>query len=274
MHNDSSASKQFAIEMGARVRPLSRPTLGRYIRAARRRTKMSMNRLAELAQVSLSYVVQLEHGDKKKPSTGVLEAIARALELDEDGRWALFQLAGVEVPAPTPTVEELRHGLTPNQRYTLIRAEPHLAAYFDSRWNLVAHNSAHERAFPGLAEVGNEQLWMFTDEARDVLLDRDHEIAIRIACLRGRLAMSPNTDWADELLGALEAYPEFRRRWSRDERMAFGRGPADPFMTLLDPVTRQPYLVRVNEFVTGKCGGYALHGFIGCKEVGHHAEVA
>ncbi|WP_330251471.1 helix-turn-helix transcriptional regulator [Nocardia sp. NBC_00565] len=274
MHNESSASKQFAIEKGPRVRPLSRPTLGRYIRAARRRTKMSMSRLAELAQVSLSYVVQLEHGDKKKPSIGVLEAFARALELDEDGRWALFQLAGVEVPGPTPTVEELRRGLTANQRYTLTGTEPHLAAYFDSRWNLLAHNSAHERAFPGLAEAGNEQLWMFTDEAREVLLDRDHEIAIRIACLRGRLAMRPKTDWADELLGALEEYPEFRRRWSRDERMAYGRSAADPFMALLDPVTRQPYLVRVNEFLTGKCGGYALHCFVGCKEIAHQAEVA
>ncbi|WP_431971802.1 helix-turn-helix transcriptional regulator [Nocardia sp. bgisy134] len=54
--------------------------------------------VAQLAGVSVDYVVRLEQGRGPKPSTQVLGALTRALRLGDDDRNLVFRLAGSEPP--------------------------------------------------------------------------------------------------------------------------------------------------------------------------------
>ncbi|MBF6131397.1 helix-turn-helix domain-containing protein [Nocardia otitidiscaviarum] len=56
--------------------------------------------VAQLAGLSVDYVVRLEQGRGPKPSPQVLGALARALRLGDDDRDLLFRLAGAAPPHP------------------------------------------------------------------------------------------------------------------------------------------------------------------------------
>ncbi|MGW4326354.1 helix-turn-helix domain-containing protein [Nocardia sp. NPDC004573] len=53
---------------------------------------------AQLAGVSVDYVVRLKQGRGPRPSSAVLAALARALRLNDEDRTLLFQLAGAAPP--------------------------------------------------------------------------------------------------------------------------------------------------------------------------------
>ena len=56
--------------------------------------------LAALAGVSVDYYVRLEQGRDTNPGTGVLDALATALRLDDDERAHLHRLARGGLPHP------------------------------------------------------------------------------------------------------------------------------------------------------------------------------
>lgn len=67
----------------------------------RRRTPgLRREEVAQLAGVSVDYVVRLEQGRGSRPSVQVLGALTRALRLDDDERAAVFHLAGSSPPVP------------------------------------------------------------------------------------------------------------------------------------------------------------------------------
>jgi transcriptional regulator with XRE-family HTH domain len=68
--------------------------------AGRRRRVAGLRReeVAQLAGLSVDYVVRLEQGRAPRPSVQVLTALSRALRLDRDGRDQVFRLAGSAPP--------------------------------------------------------------------------------------------------------------------------------------------------------------------------------
>lgn len=101
---------------------------------ARRRTPgLRREELAALAGVGVSWYTWLEQGRDIHPSPEVLDAIAKALRLDQAERTTLFALARTELPLPAkPEVESdgelggdraplaaIVHGLHPNPAYLL-----------------------------------------------------------------------------------------------------------------------------------------------------------
>src|SRR5919107_5142806 len=60
---------------------------------ARRVPGLRREELAQLAGVSATYYTRLEQGQSTHASESVIEAIARALQLDEDERTHLYDLA-------------------------------------------------------------------------------------------------------------------------------------------------------------------------------------
>ncbi len=64
--------------------------LGRYIKAQREIAKLSVRHLARMAEVSDSYLSQIERG-KYQPSAQVLTNIAKGLHMSPD---VLFRMAG------------------------------------------------------------------------------------------------------------------------------------------------------------------------------------
>ena len=87
--------------------------VGAFIRSQRERAKMSVRRLAELADVSNPYLSQIERG-LRKPSAEILQQVANALRISVE---TLYVRAGI-LPDQERTVSSVPDA---------IDADPHLS---------------------------------------------------------------------------------------------------------------------------------------------------
>ncbi|MFE3193033.1 helix-turn-helix domain-containing protein [Nocardia sp. NPDC059240] len=216
------------------------PTFGSALRRLREERGLSRERLAFNAGVSASYVTSLEKGDRAHPTREVIEALLRCLarlaELAPGQRRLLFDLAGLPA-TELPDVEDLRADLGRGIPRALELYEPHLAAYTDTRLNILYCNSSFAQGFPGLREDGNLLRWMLGNPlAKQALVEWEREVRISVQWLHGFTAEHADPSWSEELLAELGRYPLFRELWSttlsRYER-------ARPIIRLRDPSTGQ-----------------------------------
>lgn len=130
----------------ARLGPTLRTWRGRVspesagLPAGRRRRVDGLRRedLAELAGISVDYVVRLEQGRYTTPSAQVTAALARALQLTDAERDHLHRLAGLAPPAGG----EISDHLPPGLHRMLDRLGDAAAAVFAADWQLVRWNRA------------------------------------------------------------------------------------------------------------------------------------
>src|SRR6201996_5340407 len=89
--------------LGATIRAwrdrLTPADVGLPARRTRRAAGLRREELADLAGVSVDYVVRLEQGRATTPSAQVVSALARALRLSRPERDHLYRLAGLRPPA-------------------------------------------------------------------------------------------------------------------------------------------------------------------------------
>ncbi|MBV8951725.1 MAG: helix-turn-helix transcriptional regulator [Actinobacteria bacterium] len=93
--------------------------LGTFIRDQRRRDRLSLRKLSELAGISNPYLSQIERG-LRKPSAEILQAIARALQISAE---TLYVRAGIlEEPDPPDLLDEIRRDptITDRQKQALV----------------------------------------------------------------------------------------------------------------------------------------------------------
>ncbi|TNM69682.1 helix-turn-helix transcriptional regulator [Streptomyces sp. NP160] len=106
-------------------------------RSGRRTAGLRREELAELAGLSVDYVVRLEQGRATSPSPQVAGALARALQLDDGERDHLFRLAGL---AP-PSREAVPRHISPGVQRALARLDGTAAvAVFAADWQLLWWN--------------------------------------------------------------------------------------------------------------------------------------
>jgi transcriptional regulator with XRE-family HTH domain len=88
--------------------------LGAFIRDQRRRDRLSLRKLSELAGISNPYLSQIERG-MRKPSAEILQAIAKALQISAE---TLYVQAGILEARPEgPDLEaEIRRDPTLSER--------------------------------------------------------------------------------------------------------------------------------------------------------------
>ena len=103
---------------------------------ARRAAGLRREELAELAGVSVDYLVRLEQGRATKPSAPVVAALARALQLTVAERDHLYRLAHL-VP---PTDDMISDHIPPGVHRVLSRLGDTAAAVFAADWELVWWN--------------------------------------------------------------------------------------------------------------------------------------
>jgi transcriptional regulator with XRE-family HTH domain len=103
---------------------------------ARRVTGLRREDLAELAGISVDYVVRLEQGRYVTPSAQVTAALARALQLTGAERDHLYRLAGLAPPASG----EISDHIPPGMRRMLNRLGDAAAAVFAADWQLIWWN--------------------------------------------------------------------------------------------------------------------------------------
>jgi len=102
----------------------------------RRATGLRREELAELAGVSVDYVVRLEQGRATTPSAQVAAALARALQLTAAERDHLFRLAHL-VP---PSDDRISDHIAPGVQRMLARLGDAAVAVFAADWQLIWWN--------------------------------------------------------------------------------------------------------------------------------------
>lgn len=117
-------------------------TAGLPVGRGRRVSGLRREDLAELAGISVDYVVRLEQGRHLTPSTQVAAALARALQLTDAERDHLYRLAGL---AP-PSSGEISDHLPPGLCRMLNRLGGPAAAVFAADWQMIWWN----RSWAGL----------------------------------------------------------------------------------------------------------------------------
>jgi transcriptional regulator with XRE-family HTH domain len=129
-----------ATDLGATVRAwrdrLSPAAAGLPAGRARRARGLRREELAELAGISVDYVVRLEQGRSTTPSAQVVAALARALRLTNAERDHLYRLAGL-VP---PTDGQISDHIPPGVHRVLNRLGDAAVAVFAADWQLIWWN--------------------------------------------------------------------------------------------------------------------------------------
>jgi transcriptional regulator with XRE-family HTH domain len=115
---------------------LTPASVGLPARHARRAAGLRREELAELAGVSVDYVVRLEQGRATTPSAQVAAALARALHLTTAERDHLFRLARLAPPAD----DRIADHIPPGVQRVVARLGDAAAAVFAADWQLLWWN--------------------------------------------------------------------------------------------------------------------------------------
>jgi transcriptional regulator with XRE-family HTH domain len=195
------------------------PDVGLPANGRRRTPGLRREEVAQLAGVGLSWYTWLEQGRDIKPSSQVLDALARVLRLDTAERAHLFHLARVELPLPAgdypreapPDLADVVEELLPNPAYLIGPRTDVLA------WNAAAGAMLGE---PTRAPDGQQNLlwWLFTTD--DLLHGEQRRATARNTLARFRAEHARRIGDPDfaALVDALEqASDQFRAWWPRHE---------------------------------------------------------
>ncbi|WP_433367221.1 helix-turn-helix transcriptional regulator [Actinoplanes sp. CA-142083] len=129
-----------ATELGATLRAwrdrLSPAAAGLPAGRSRRAAGLRREELADLAGISVDYVVRLEQGRFATPSAQVVAALARALQLSAAERDHLYRLAGLAPPADG----EVSDHIPPGMQRVLHRLGDAAVAVFAADWQLIRWN--------------------------------------------------------------------------------------------------------------------------------------
>ncbi|MFI7020814.1 helix-turn-helix transcriptional regulator [Streptomyces sp. NPDC050164] len=196
---------------------------------ARRVPGLRREEVAQLAGVSVDYYIRLERGRTQGVSETVLEAVARALHLDDTERAHLFDLA-----QPTATRARRRRPLAPQ------RVHPVLYRTLDSlnvpavvqgrRTDVLAANRlAHALYTDFEARPRRERnfaRFVFLDEAaRTLYADWERVAGDCLAMLRLYAGRHPDDPQLTELIGELSLHSDaFRRMWADHDVIAHTSG--------------------------------------------------
>jgi transcriptional regulator with XRE-family HTH domain len=211
----STALGQYLRARRELVRPedVNLPSLGR-----RRVPGLRREELAMLAGISSDYYLRLEQGRDHHPSAHVIDALARALQLDEDATAHLHSLA--QPAAARPRTEESERA--PDSVIQLIASWSDTPAFVQGRhMDVLAANALASAVSPVFSPGVNIVEATFLDpEVGRLVGDDAWDTIAHNAVARLRALAGPNVDdpRLDELVGELSARSErFRRLWARHD---------------------------------------------------------
>jgi transcriptional regulator with XRE-family HTH domain len=177
--------------------------------------------VAVLAGVSVPYYTRLERGDVAGVSDSVLDALARALRLDDAERSHLFDLARAVQPlTPPPRRRSARHRIRPSVQQILDAITGVPAVLGNERQDFLAANALARALFVDMfdgQERPNSARFIFLDRrARDLYPDWDSVARDVVGALRSAAGRKP--DALSDLVGELSTRSEeFRRYWARHD---------------------------------------------------------
>ncbi|QFG22308.1 helix-turn-helix domain-containing protein [Actinomadura sp. WMMB 499] len=217
MSDHRAEAREFLSSRRARITPAQAglPAYG-----GNRRVKgLRREEVAMLAGVSVDYYIRMERGNLAGASDDVLDALARALRLDEAEREHLFALARSAGPgrrrraAPPTTVR-------PTVQHVLDAIADAPAWVRNGRHDILALNRLGRALYaPVLADPrrpANTTRFIYLDPAaRDFFVDWERVADDAAAMLRLEAGRAPHDQALIELVGELSTRSEiFRQRWA------------------------------------------------------------
>jgi transcriptional regulator with XRE-family HTH domain len=208
-------------------------SLGRFLRARRERLQpdqvglpaqrrrrvpgLRREELALLAGVSADYYIRLEQGRDHHPSEQVLDALARALCLDDDATAHLHELAR---PTPRHRRAVARPERVSPDLQQLLDTWTQTPAFVRGRHlDVLAHNALAGALYHGFTTGTNLLRVIFLDPtAQQFYADWDHAARNAVAALRARAGADLDDPRLTELIGELSLKSQqFRQLWARHD---------------------------------------------------------
>jgi len=219
--------------MSRRAR-LSPEAAGLSAGANRRVDGLRRSEVAMIAGVSVEYYAKLERGAIAGASASVLDAVSRALQLDDAERGHLLDLARAADGIPTSGRPRGRTPKAaaprPSLHWALEAISDAVAFVRDPQQNLLAVN-ALGRAFysPVIGEGGrtpNLARFQFLDPAaHDFYPDWDLMAEMCVGVMRAEAGRDPHNTAMQDLVGELSTHSEtFRRLWATHDVRTHGTG--------------------------------------------------
>ena len=210
--------REFLTSRRARITP---DQVGLVSYGARRVPGLRREEVAVLAGVSVPYYTRLERGDMSGASANVLEALARALELDDAERAHLFDLARAAQPAVAPRRRrQATQRVRPEVQWTLDAITGAAAYAGNDRLDILAANHLGRALFSELYACStrppNHARFVFLEPHAESFYD-DWERAANecVAILRSAAGRDPHDRDLADLVAELESNSEpFRTRWA------------------------------------------------------------
>ncbi|WP_072801967.1 helix-turn-helix transcriptional regulator [Rhodococcoides yunnanense] len=202
---------------------LSPADAGMPVGARRRTSGLRREELAQLAGLSVDYLVRLEQGRATNPSAQVAAALSRALQLDRSERDHLYRCAGLLPPSDT----HVSRLVTPGIGRLVSRLGDIPVGVFAADWDLLAWNPmwAALHGDPGGIPLAQRNLvralFGADDRARTVFSPStqsgglEHLAHALVADLRVAAATYPNDPTLTALVGELRSEnPYFDSLWT------------------------------------------------------------
>jgi transcriptional regulator with XRE-family HTH domain len=211
--------REFLISRRAKVTPAD---AGVYVAEddVRRVPGLRREEVADLAGMSVDYYTQLERGDVAGASDSVLNAVARALRLDDAERLHLFDLARAGVAT---RLAPSRGVIRPTLQQTLDAFTGGVALVRNRQWDYLASNAlgraVYEEIFDGQTGPANHVRYVFLDErAREFFDDWPLAAQDTARILRSETGRDPEDPGPAALAQEMsEASAAFRAVWSQHD---------------------------------------------------------
>ncbi len=176
--------------------------------------------VAVLAGVSVDYYTRLERGNLGGASDSVLEALVRALQLDEAERAHLYDLARASQPSTRRRRRSSKQNVRPSVQWLLDSMTGSAAIAENGRLEALATNrlgrAFYSHLFDGSGRTVNFARFIFLDpRAKEFYADWERAARESAALLRSAAGRDPFDRELSDLVGELSTQSEeFRGHWA------------------------------------------------------------
>jgi transcriptional regulator with XRE-family HTH domain len=189
---------------------------------SRRVPGLRREEVAVLAGVSVPYYTRIERGDMAGVSESVLDALSRALRLDDAERAHLFDLARAAQPTIAPRRRRpAKQPIRPSVQHILDSITGAAAFVRNGRLDILVANplghALYSPMFESPARPANSARFIFLDQrAHELYIDWEKAANDVVAVLRAEAGRDPYDRCLTDLVGQLSTQSdEFRTRWAQ-----------------------------------------------------------
>ena len=211
--------REFLTTRRARITP-DQAGLPVYGNSPRRVPGLRREEVALLAGVSVDYYTRLERGNASGVSETVLEALSRALHLDDAERAHLFDLARAHTTSAKPRRRAAARRIRPSVQQMLDAMTGAPAFVRNDRMDILAANllgrALYSEHFSDPRRPPNSARFIFLDpRAPAFYIDWERVAHDAVAVLRSAAGRDPYDPGLSELVGELSLQSElFRTHWA------------------------------------------------------------